>query len=350
MSVKAIDCPGTNISYNITNSCSFKDLKNICFSFSGYWICEPYLTAKIFEWSAADNNTVIIRRDTVVGSNSFCFDIPPNVYHLDIYYQNGYGMQHKGYKILDITDKTPQIVNRTINNSDCEQNNGSIIIETETNGNYRYNWSDGQTTKDIYELSPGMYYVTITNLDIENCFRHYGGYIVLENCLPCDNCISSFSPLRNQKYILSAWVKENEEQGSLVKNYEYAQIEILFPGSTTPAAGSFKAKGKIIEGWQKIEEEFTIPPDATEITVRLTNTNPSVNAYYDDIRVHPFNSSFKSFVYDPVTLRLMAELDDRNYATKYEYDLEGKLIRVKKETERGVETIKESRNNTYKKP
>ncbi len=56
----------------------------------------------------------------------------------------------------------------------------------------------------------------------------------------------------------------------------------------------------------------------------------------------------KSFVYDEATQRLMAELDENNYATFYEYDQEGGLIRVKKETERGVYTIQETRSNTIK--
>ena len=56
----------------------------------------------------------------------------------------------------------------------------------------------------------------------------------------------------------------------------------------------------------------------------------------------------KSYVYDPSTQKLTAELDENNYATKYEYDDEGILIRVKKETTRGVMTIKESRNNQSK--
>jgi len=47
---------------------------------------------------------------------------------------------------------------------------------------------------------------------------------------------------------------------------------------------------------------------------------------------------------------LVGELDERNYATIYEYDLEGKLIRLKKETERGIMTIKENKNNTKKRP
>ena len=56
----------------------------------------------------------------------------------------------------------------------------------------------------------------------------------------------------------------------------------------------------------------------------------------------------KSFVYDPINLRLVAELDERHYATYYEYDEQGMLIRVKKETERGIKTIQENRSNTSK--
>jgi hypothetical protein len=66
--------------------------------------------------------------------------------------------------------------------------------------------------------------------------------------------------------------------------------------------------------------------------------------YFDDIRIVPFNANMKSFVYNPINLRLMAELDENNYATFYEYDDEGTLIRLKKETERGIKTIKETRS------
>ncbi|WP_431212110.1 hypothetical protein ACQ86N_41190 [Puia sp. P3] len=70
--------------------------------------------------------------------------------------------------------------------------------------------------------------------------------------------------------------------------------------------------------------------------------------YFDDIRLHPFNAEMKSYVYNPVNLRLMAELDENNYATYYEYDDDGTLIRVKKETERGIMTIKETRSALLK--
>jgi hypothetical protein len=56
----------------------------------------------------------------------------------------------------------------------------------------------------------------------------------------------------------------------------------------------------------------------------------------------------KGFVYDPDDLKLMSELDENNYASFYEYDQEGGLVRVKKETEKGVFTIQETRSSTTK--
>jgi hypothetical protein len=70
--------------------------------------------------------------------------------------------------------------------------------------------------------------------------------------------------------------------------------------------------------------------------------------YIDDIRLHPFDGQMKSFVYDPSSQRLMAELDENNFGAFYEYDDEGTLIRVKKETERGIMTIKETRSGYRK--
>jgi hypothetical protein len=56
----------------------------------------------------------------------------------------------------------------------------------------------------------------------------------------------------------------------------------------------------------------------------------------------------KSYVYNSIDLRYMAELDENNYATFYEYDEDGALIRVKKETERGIMTIQENRYGNFK--
>ncbi len=173
--------------------------------------------------------------------------------------------------------------------------------------------------------------------------------INIKNC-PCTNCPSSFAPRPGEQYVLSAWVKEADEIDK--SSYENTSISLVFEllnkieNYEMPLA---KPSGYIIDGWQRIYYQFTIPAYAHKMYIKLNNSGSSQNVFFDDIRVHPFNASMKSYVYDPSTLRLSAELDDNNYATFYEYDEEGALIRVKKETEKGVMTIREARQGQQKK-
>ncbi len=137
-----------------------------------------------------------------------------------------------------------------------------------------------------------------------------------------------------------------------VMNYVNGVIELSYKdltGNDMPLGyAEFEPKGAIIDGWQRISTNFTIPHDAAYMKITLKNKGDGLNAYFDDVRMHPFNSNIKSFVYDPVTQRLQAELDENNYATFYEYDTEGGLVRIKKETERGVYTIQETRSGNSK--
>jgi hypothetical protein len=159
----------------------------------------------------------------------------------------------------------------------------------------------------------------------------------------CSDCFT-FRPDRTKRYWLSAWVKE--EVASQVKTYTNTSVKLTFNGSGAGVT-TLSPTGEIIDGWQRIAGEFTVPANTTSIDIKLDNVG-SVAAYFDDIRVHPFNASMKSYVNDPETFWLTAELDDNNYATFYEYDKEGKLIRIKKETAKGIMTIQESRTSNPK--
>ena len=81
--------------------------------------------------------------------------------------------------------------------------------------------------------------------------------------------------------------------------------------------------------------------------INFVNNN-ATSIYLDDIRIHPYNANMKSYVYDPINLRLVAELDANNYASYYEYDEEGTLVRTKAETKEGIKTIKETRSAKQK--
>ncbi len=166
-------------------------------------------------------------------------------------------------------------------------------------------------------------------------------------------CQGSFKPTAGD-YVVSFWVKEDLPSLAGVNSYSSGvDVVVVYPfvGPTTYslyANASSNSQHKIIDGWQKVEAVVNIPPGALSFEINLKNNTGSNDVYFDDIRKQPINSSFKNYVYDPVSLRLVAELDERNYATFYEYDEEGQLIRVKKETERGIKTIKESKTSVAK--
>jgi|GEM_PF-3886808 len=172
--------------------------------------------------------------------------------------------------------------------------------------------------------------------------------IVINECDPpsCSECVTSFSPLPGEEYQLSAWIREDYKD-KVPATYRHSGVRIIFDDEPATAV-IYRPSGPIIDGWQRVDTTFAIPLGAASISIGLVNEKAEGDVYFDDIRIHPFRSNMKSFVYDPSTQRLVAELDENNYATRYEYDDEGILIRVKKETERGVMTIKETRTNQSK--
>jgi hypothetical protein len=162
---------------------------------------------------------------------------------------------------------------------------------------------------------------------------------------PINATDSMFNPAlsipANKKMLFSAWVHEPcstcAETG-----YTNNQVNLQFNDGSSQTT-VLKPAGPIIDGWQRYEGEFTAPNGATSMTMSLVNNSSSM-IYFDDIRIHPYNAKMKSYVYDPVNLRLVAELDANNYGSFYEYDEEGGLIRTKVETREGIKTIKETRS------
>ena len=155
----------------------------------------------------------------------------------------------------------------------------------------------------------------------------------------------------SKKMLLSAWVREQRANQYSWADYTEGKVQLVFRNSSGTQIGTaipILASGPIIEGWQKIESSFTAPAGAATMELVLTNNSSAHFVYFDDIRVHPFDANMKSYVYDPVNLRLVAEQDANNYTTFYEYDEEGRLVRTKAETYEGIKTIKENRSANQK--
>ncbi|MBA4198862.1 MAG: hypothetical protein C0459_15050 [Chitinophaga sp.] len=155
-----------------------------------------------------------------------------------------------------------------------------------------------------------------------------GKYILTSN-----EQINGFAPIPGKKYILSFWVNDGQSSNNKIQN-----LQLKINNNDLSIQNTIV---KVVEGWKKIDVEFTAQNINPSVTISLKPTGG--NIYIDDIRIYPKDGQMKSFVYNDQNLRLVSQLDENNFATFYEYDEEGTPIRVKKETERGIMTIKESR-------
>ena len=151
------------------------------------------------------------------------------------------------------------------------------------------------------------------------------------------------------EYVLSAWVYVGNNADATI-TFEQDQAggsQTLGTPITVSAVDE-----PIIEGWKRIETRFQLE----EITSTLGSNFRIIVAgdanrptYIDDIRVHPHKGAMTTYIYDPIRLWLLGELDNRNFATLYDYDEEGTLVQVKKETYRGFITLSHSRQNVVQK-
>ncbi|THU39413.1 hypothetical protein FAM09_12980 [Niastella caeni] len=172
------------------------------------------------------------------------------------------------------------------------------------------------------------------------CGTKFKGMLASKNTI-----LPNFSPIPGKRVIVGGWVKE--DNSCLCKGYTRNHILVGFVEGGNVTSIQLTPSGNLVEGWQRYEAVVDIPANATQMTVTL-QASDSAATYFDDIRIHPYNAQMRSYVYNSVNLRLMAELDENNYASFYEYDDDGTLVRVKKETERGIQTIKESRSALLK--
>ena len=143
----------------------------------------------------------------------------------------------------------------------------------------------------------------------------------------------------DQKYLVTAWVKTDEEATLMVYQYSGGS----FTTNATTGKGKASDFKNAIEGWKRLELWFETGTNVDQVEISVVAGTADV--YVDDIRLMPYDSEMKTYVYDPVTHWLEAELDAQHYATFYNYDLDGNMVQVKKETARGIQTISTNTSN-----
>lgn len=180
------------------------------------------------------------------------------------------------------------------------------------------------------------YNITGTGFSIKSTAAHTGLYSLLSSSTSMTLKLASqpvkpgqpeylpFTLQNGKTYIISYWMRPS----SIPAN-----------ATTYSHPGNVQPKSNIIEGWQLMEGLIQAPASGTSYSLSLPSS-----AYLDDIRIYPSDANMKAFVYHPVSQKLVATLDENNFATFYEYDQEGNLVRTKKETEKGIITVMESRS------
>lgn len=160
----------------------------------------------------------------------------------------------------------------------------------------------------------------------------FNGNPVLATILPINQTAPSIP-----NFLLSVWVKQN---------YPSNPNSLIPIESSLGSQVSFKKIAQTGE-WSLYEAEASIPPSQpnAKIEIKLKKII-SEKVWIDDFKIQPLESEATCYAYDPVTLKLAAQFDDRHFGVFYQYNSEGKLIRKLRETERGLKTVTETQYHT----
>lgn len=98
--------------------------------------------------------------------------------------------------------------------------------------------------------------------------------------------------------------------------------------------------------YQLIVDNLLLAEVGTTIEVRIGKNHSTDPVWVDDVRAQPLDALMVCYVYDRDNLRLLAQFDDQHFGVFYQYNGEGKLVRTRRETERGIKTITETQYGT----
>ncbi|RYD54594.1 MAG: hypothetical protein EOP56_18895 [Sphingobacteriales bacterium] len=143
----------------------------------------------------------------------------------------------------------------------------------------------------------------------------------------------------NKGHNIRVWVRFNNLD---YNNPSSSPIQV-FDGGGSPLTVKYVTR----TGEWELYEAVSNAPGApfADFTISTVGLNELI---IDDIRIQPIESESSAYVYDTRNYRMSATLDDNNFATFYQYNGEGKLVRKIIETERGPKTVDEVQLNTPK--
>ncbi|MFT5823666.1 MAG: hypothetical protein ACI8ZM_004928 [Crocinitomix sp.] len=259
----------------------------------------------------------------------------------------GFGLEEKSRLSYIEEDGSPGVYNESaIFSSQLYGYHNSVVIATSALANYyEVGFNGFEQEYSTALINSGHIDLDAEVVDISNLKAHTGDHsLLLANGEEVSFTSEFFAVdgggelieddgaglqgIVGKEYVVSLWVNVEEED---------AYGELIIDGVILSTVES----REVIDGWKKLELKFTMP--SADLEIKYISSGKT---YIDDIRIGPYEGGMMTYVYDRSNLWLVAELDGLNYATFYNYDSEGNLVQVKKETEKGIVTVSTARSNT----
>ena len=206
------------------------------------------------------------------------------------------------------------------------------------------NTSEGHSGEVSMKLSSGSVdtlLIPIVETDDDYRGRHTVPYSL--NLYDLTRGLQFDNSRQDELYSVSLWMK-NEDNSAL----DISNLRLL--GSAN--CGNYTVQSDIegssnsIDGWKQANFTISISrPSSTpveDLLVLTFNNIGTKDILIDDLRILPLEASMSSKVYDRYYQRPVAEINENNFSTFYQYNHKGTAAGLKKETVRGIHSIKES--------
>lgn len=185
---------------------------------------------------------------------------------------------------------------------------------------------------EIRAINGGTGYATVNSDKV-----HTGSYsAMLGSQLRCGYLAGTTS---SNRFVVRFWANSSNRQNIAdkltVQHYKDSHSQANFDVTKVSSSGEWT----LYEAVLQFNQNYSL---AGELRILYSGSS---TVYVDDFRFQPFESEAVCYVYDHAQ-RLTAVFDDQHFASLYQYNAEGALVRKLKETTEGVKTISETQYNT----
>lgn len=271
-----------------------------------------------------------------------------NAEHHEILFDGFEDYSTTSYVELNCLDaSTPQTTNLQSSWQEefCNQNRHWRVADALVGGTNRISSQQAHTGHHSLMLGLGQTVIQLENNNRTASPTSRSTPMASYDLRPSDFVESFYiEPTATKEYIISFWVKEG-----ISSDVDEQLILSLTSSVATPVTLTRETADVHVNGWTKRTYRFSMAAgeELLDLTFenKLENGGDPLPCYVDDIMIYPAKSVMNAYVYDRDKKRVMATLSPNNFATFYEYNLEGNMIRQKVETDRGIMTVSESRQS-----